>query len=314
VLLSLFNIILISVTINPNIVNFARDVLSLKETEWGRLIALLILANLFLIFFSLYLKEKIETMHLQFDQLVRHLGATNFGKQIDSEKWSEQIMVLIPAYNEAENLKSLLPKIPKTIQGRKVGVLVVDDGSEDGTAGVVRQQNHLVVSNNLNRGQGAASRLGYDLLKKHGASVGVTIDADNQHQPEDLEKIVTPILEGKYDLVIGSRVLGSQRVVDKTRNIGITLFSKAISLAIGQKITDCSSGFKAFNMERLKDLILTEDQFQSAEVLIEARKKGLRITEVPITINPRMFGESKKGSDWRYGVNFLKTVLKTWWR
>ena len=142
----------------------------------------------------------------------------------------------------------------------------------------------------------------------------MTMDADNQHRAEDIEKIVIPILEDKHDLVIGSRVLGAQEKVSMLRNFGITIFSWIISLFIGQRITDCSSGFKAFNMRRLRNMDLTEDQFQAAEVLIEARKKGLKIGEVPIIINKRHYGVSKKGRDLSYGFNFAKIILKTWWR
>ena len=223
-------------------------------------------------------------------------------------------MIIIPAYNEAENLRDILPRIPNQIKGVEAGVLVSDDGSDDNTAQVAHQFGHLVVSSRINRGQGAASRLGYDVLSKHHVSVGVTMDADNQHRPEDLEGLVVPILNGQYDLVIGSRILGIQEKTTWTRKLGIAILSNVMSLVIGLRITDCSSGFKAFSMERLRDMKLTEDQFQSAEVLIEARKRGLRIGEVPITVNCRKHGRSKKGKDWGYGLHFTKTIVKTWWR
>ena len=79
-------------------------------------------------------------------------------------------------------------------------------------------------------------------------------------------------------------------------------------------MTDCSSGFKAFNVNKMSALNLKEDQFQSAEVIVEAAKKGLRIGEVPITIVERKHGTSKKGRDIKYGLYFTKTVLKSWWR
>jgi hypothetical protein len=126
--------------------------------------------------------------------------------------------------------------------------------------------------------------------------------------------MIEPILSGVCDLVIGSRVLGTHEKVNWFRNTGILLFSKIISVITGKTFTDSSSGFKAFNVERLKDIRLTENQFQSAEVLIESCKKGLKIGEVPIVINRRTHGKSKKGKDLMYGFNFAKTILKTWWR
>ena len=81
-----------------------------------------------------------------------------------------------------------------------------------------------------------------------------------------------------------------------------------------KKLTDCSSGFRAFNVHKMSSLNLREDQFQTAEVIVEAVKKGLRIGEVPITIVERRHGTSKKGRDIKYGLFFAKTILKSWWR
>jgi|YNPNPStandDraft_1061719.scaffolds.fasta_scaffold00893_18 cellulose synthase/poly-beta-1,6-N-acetylglucosamine synthase-like glycosyltransferase len=314
ILASFFNLCLVLVSLDPEVVNFIRDALSLQAHQRGRIIALLIISNIFLVFFSFYSRSKIETLRLQFDKLVRKLGAAELSSMSDVQERIKPIMVVIPAYNEAENLKGLLPRMPREIDGRPVGVLVVDDGSTDGTAEVARSCGCLVVSNPVNRGQGAASRLGYDILTKNRVSVGVTMDADNQHAPEDIERLVRPILDGHQDLVIGSRVLGTREKGSRVRNLGILFFSWIVSLLAGLRITDCSSGFKAFNIAKLEKLNLTEDQFQSAEVLIEARKKGLRIGEVPIHISHRKFGRSKKGKEWSYGLHFARTILKAWWR
>jgi len=311
---SVMNLALILVCINPNVVNFARDVLSLRQNQHGRILALLIMSNLFLLFFSFYNRTKIDTLRFQMDKLTRNLSTGDLEKEVEVHGEIKPIMIVIPAYNEAKNLESLLPRLPGQIRGLRVGVLVVNDGSEDETVQVVHRFGHLAISNKINRGQGAASRIGYDVLTKHGAAIGVTMDADNQHRPEDLEIMVTPILEGRYDLVIGSRVLGQQERESWARHMGVGFFSWIITAVTGVRITDCSSGFKAFRIESLKKLNLTEDQFQSAEVLIEARKKGLEICEVPIAINRREHGVSKKGRDWSYGFNFTKTIIKAWWR
>lgn len=312
-LFSIINLTLILVVIDPDAINFLRDFFSLQSAQYGRIIALMIVSISFLLFFSFYTKSKLEKLRLQFDKLIRRLGADELEKfpYVDRIK---PVMVIIPAFNESENLALLLPKIPTEIVGKEVGVMVINDGSSDNTAEVVENHGYLVVSKKINRGQGAANRLGYDILIKNKVKVGVTMDADNQHRPEDLERLILPIINGNYDLVIGSRVLGEQEKGSHFRQLGITIFSRIISLVMGIRITDSSSGFKAFNIERLKDLRLTEDQFQSAEVLIEAHKKGLRIGEVPIIINRRTHGKSKKGKDLIYGFNFAKTILKMWWR
>ena len=311
---SIINICLIAISANPNFINFIRDMLSLQQHQHGRLLALLIISNMFLLFYSLNTKSKVESIRIQIDKLIRNLGATDLEEGTELGEKIKPIMIIIPAYNEEKNLKELLPQIPDQINGIGVGVLVVNDASEDNTIEIVQNCGDLVVTNRINRGQGATSRLGYDILIKYNVPVGATMDADNQHRPSDLERMIAPILEGQYDLVIGSRMLGHQEKSGWIRNLGIIIFSRIISLATGLHVTDCSSGFKAFNIEKLRDMNLTEDQFQSAEVLIEARKKGLKIGEVPITMNRRKHGHSKKGTDWSYGLYFAKTILKTWWR
>jgi hypothetical protein len=314
ILFSLFNLSLVVACVNPNLVNFLRDLLSLQEYQYSRLFTLLIISIIFLLFYAFNTKTRLENLRIQMDKLIRNLGTTDFESKNEVKDRMKPIMIVIPAYDEAENLKELLPKIPKDINAQEVGVLVVDDGSRDATANVVYNHGYLCVSNRINRGQGAASRLGYDILLKYNVEIGVTMDADNQHMPEDIEKLIRPILENKYDLVIGSRILGGHEKVNWLRNVGITVLSWIVNLVTGLRVTDCSSGFKAFNVRKLIDLDLTEDQFQSSEVLIEASKNGLQIGEVPIRVRLRKHGQSKKGTDWNYGLSFAKTIIKTWWR
>ena len=300
--------------INPNIVNFLRDALSLKEKQYGRIIALLIVANIFLVFFSFYTRSKIENIRLQFDGFVRSIARSGFEKNGEVFKKIKPIMVLIPAYNEAENLRDVLPRILKRIDAHEVGVLLIDDGSEDNTAEVALEHGVLVISSPINRGGGAALRAGYDVLKSAGTDICVTMDADGQHQPEEMEKLVRPITEGRYDLVIGSRVLGCSEKDSYFRLIGVYFFSFVISILLGKKITDPSSGFRAYAMDGLEDMNFYEDQYHTSELIINAVRKGKRIGEVPIAIRRRRFGKSKKGKDWVYGLNFARTIIKTWWR
>ena len=308
---SVVNVSLIAISINPNIVNFLRDLLALQQYQYGRILALLIVSNIVLMFISVYTASKVENYRLQFDQLVRKLG---LGFSETASKNLKPIMIVIPAYNEAENLEYLLPRIPVQIKNTELGVLVVDDGSKDETIQIVKDNNQFVVSNPINRGGGAALRLGYDILKNSDAAVCVTMDADGQHQPEDIEQLVTPIIDDEYDVVIGSRVLGSREKDDVIRIAGVHIFSTIISSLLGKKITDPSSGFRAFKMDKMRSIDLYEDQYHTSELIIEAVKKGLRVKEVPITILKRKFGKSKKGKDFTYGFHFAKTIIKTWWR
>jgi hypothetical protein len=311
VFFSFFNIALIAVTINPNVVNFLRDLLSLQEYQYGRILALLIVSNLILVFFSIYSVSKVESFRLQFDKLVRKLGSD---QMVSASEKIQAIMVLIPAYNEADNLRYLLPKIPQNISDVVVGVLVVDDGSDDGTVETVQEHGYLIVSNIINRGGGAALRLGYDILRTSGADVCITMDADGQHRPEEIENLILPIINDEYDVVIGSRILGAREKDNPLRAMGVYLFGVLISSLLGKKITDPSSGFRAFKMDKIKNIDLREDQYHTSELIIEAVKKGLRVKEVPITILKRKYGKSKKGRNLKYGFHFAKTIIKAWWR
>ena len=146
------------------------------------------------------------------------------------------------------------------------------------------------------------------------AAVEVTMDADGQHQPEEIEKLVLPILNDQSDIVIGSRILGKREKDSIFRIIGVYMFSWLISLLLGKKITDPSSGFRAFKMNAMNSIQLSEDQYHTSELIIEAVKKGFRLKEVPVSILKRKFGKSKKGRDLTYGFHFAKTIIKAWWR
>jgi GT2 family glycosyltransferase len=310
----MFSLCLVIVSTYPDVLNRVAGLLKLEEQHRGRILALLIGSNIILWFFLLYLKSSFDEYRYQFDLLIRKLGHEEIEDLLKTEIAGKEIMVIIPAYNEAENLKELLKRIPDKIKEKNVGVLVIDDGSSDDTKDVVIQAGHLVAQNKINRGQGAASRLGYDVLVRNNVPIGVTMDADNQQLPEEIATLVEPVLNNEYDLIIGSRILGTTYKNTLMRTIGVYFFTKVVNLATGLKLTDCSSGFKAFNVDKINKLNLREEQFQSTEVILEAAKKGLRIGEVPMTVVERKYGVSKKGPDLKYGLFFAKTILKTWWR
>jgi len=312
IFINFLSLIIVAISINPNFTNFLADIFALEEYQRGRILALLIVSNFVLLFLLIRNRIHLDSLKYQFDILIRKISADK--KEPGFSKQIKPVMVLIPAYNEADNLKILLKKIPDKVCGKKVGALIIDDGSTDNTKKVPGLFNYAAVQNLINRGQGAACRLGYDLLKNEAVEILITMDADNQHLPEDIKKLILPIEENKYDLVIGSRILGNHENDDRIRSAGISILTKVINIMTGLKLTDCSSGFKAFNVKELRRIHLKEDQFQSSEVIIESAKKGLRIGEVPITVTQRKFGESKKGTNWSYGFNFTKAILKAWWR
>ena len=313
VFLAILGLGLLVVSINPDSINMIAGMMALDDKQYGRLIAVIILSNMLLWLLVISQRSSSAMKRIQFDLLVRRIAMNSFfeGEPAGAIK---DIMVIIPSLNESENLDHVLPKVPESIKGIPLGVLVVDDGSTDDTVEIVEKYGHSVVSNMINRGGGAALRLGYDIAMTGGAKYIVTMDADGQHLPEEIEVLVAELLKNDLDIVIGSRVLGKREKDSVFRWIGVNFFNFIINLLAGTRITDCSSGFRVFRMESLKNILLVQDQFHTAELIIDAAKKGLKIGEAPITILRRHSGESKKGKDISYGINFSKTVLKSWLR
>ena len=261
-LISLLGIGLIILSVYPNSVNILASMLSLEDKQFGRLITLLIFSNILLWFLVFGLRSKDFRSAIQFDLLVRHFAAERFFKEFGFDQIKD-ITVIIPALDEAENLKQILPRMPKEIKEHELGVIVVDDGSVDDTAMVVKEHGYHVVSNPINRGGGAALRLGYDIAVLGSTKIVVTMDGDGQHEPEEIERLVEPILNDEVDFVIGSRVLGKREKDSVFRWIGIHIFNLIINILSSTRITDCSNGFRAFRVDALKKVFLLQDQFHT---------------------------------------------------
>lgn len=315
VLLSLVNLSLILVSLRPDSVNFLRDAFALQEYQFGRLIALLIASNIFLLFFSLYSHSKQNSYRVQFDKLVRSLVQQRIENNPAIADNTRPIMVIIPAFNESENLEELIPQILNASYEQELGIIVIDDGSEDNSMETLsRFPEVIAIKSPINRGGGAALRIGYDIAIKHGANICVTMDADGQHQPYEINSLVKPIMDNECDIVIGSRILGNRDKDSAVRFLGVYAFRFVINFLLGTRITDPSNGFRAFKIDVLKEVRLYEDQYHTTELLIEARKRNLKIKEVPITVLKRKHGKTKKGRNLIYGFNFARVILKTWWR
>jgi glycosyltransferase involved in cell wall biosynthesis len=226
----------------------------------------------------------------------------------------DRVVVAMPAHNEADNIAAVLHAIPAEVEGMKVVTVVVDDASEDGTGDVAREAGALVARLPIQRGQGMAQRVGYEIGLKLGARVVVTLDSDGQHDPGEMHLLVKPILEDEADMIQGSRMLGEFEKESRLRHAGVLFFSRMVSTITGTRITDVSSGYRAIRADILKHLVLEQDQFSSSEVLVEGLRQHARIKEVPITIRARASGESKKPKNLRYGWNFSKVIIKTWLR
>ena len=224
------------------------------------------------------------------------------------------IVVVSPAYNEAENVAGVIDAIPEEIEGYPVVSIVVDDASEDATAEAAREAGAIVVRNPIRRGGGLALRVGYEVAAKLNAEIVVSIDADGQHLPEEMPILVKPVVAGDADMVNGSRLLGEFERESVIRHVGVHFFSWIVSAMTGQRLTDPSSGYRATRADVLRRFVLEQDQFWTSELLIEGLRHRIRLKEVPITIRARTGGKSKKPKSFRYGWNFSKAILKTWLR
>lgn len=303
---------LVALGLFPDAADAILSFFSFEKGGGQRILGLLVffvLAQYLLTFLALGRSRRLEA---ELDRLVRQLAKQDYRKKHGPHDAS--LYVVIPAYNEADNIEAVLARIPDEVLGLRVRPLVVVDGATDATQQVVERMNHAAVGYTVNRGGGAALKAGYEIALEDDAEIVVTLDADGQHSPEEISRLVAPILDGTADLVNGSRVLGTYEKDSQVRAAGVVIFNWLISLLTLTHITDCSNAFRAIRVSELGKLQLRQSQFHTSELLIEALKRGLRVIEVPITISRRASGESKKGMTLTYGWGFARAIVTTWLR
>jgi glycosyltransferase involved in cell wall biosynthesis len=224
------------------------------------------------------------------------------------------LAIVIAVYNEEGAIGPVLEALPPVISGLDVAKIVVSDGSADATVKEADAAGALVCDVPVNRGQGAALRLGYRLAREGKAQYIVTTDADGQYNPAEIPALLAPILDGKADFVSGSRTQGSEETKDPVRKLGVRVFALTISMLTGQRITDPSFGLRAMRAEVTGAVKLEQPQYQASELLIGVLAHGYRVAEVPATIHKRKVGQSKKGHNALYGLYFARVIAGTWWR
>ena len=312
---SLISLVVLLLAVGPSLFNPLFEVFNFQPGSGQRLTAVLLFAVAVQFVLLLLARSEIDTNERSIRLLVESLGQAAFDwEAAERLPKGKRIVVVSPAFNEAENVGAVIQAMPREVDSHHVVPIVIDDHSDDGTAGAARAVGALVTSLPVRRGGGLALRVGYDIALRLGADIVVTMDADGQHQPEELPTLVRPIIDGRADHVNGSRMLGDFERESLMRHVGVHFFSRIVTLLTGQRVTDISSGYRATRADTLRELILEQDQFWTSEVTIEALRQHARVVEVPVTFLTRRGGVSKKPKSFRYGWNFSKAIVKTWLR
>ncbi|MAF13877.1 MAG: cell wall biosynthesis glycosyltransferase [Parcubacteria group bacterium] len=192
-----------------------------------------------------------------------------------------EIQVVVPAYNEAK----VINQVVTDLKGKVTKIIVVDDGSTDKTGEVASLAGAQVVQHFINRGQGAALQTGINFALKSGADIIVTFDADGQHQVDDIENVIKPLLLGEEDVVLGSRFLNTKSKIPISRKILLKLATYFTKIYTGLSITDTHNGFRALSRLAAEKIEIKQDGMAHASEIIEQIKKHqLRFREVPVTI------------------------------
>jgi glycosyltransferase involved in cell wall biosynthesis len=190
------------------------------------------------------------------------------------------IIAVIPCLNEEIYIGEVVFKALNYVNA----VIVVDDGSTDATAHIARKAGAGVIIHNVNQGAGSATRSGFQAALKADASIVVTLDGDGQHNPDEIPALLVPVLNGTADLVVGSRFIAPATNMPRYRKFGIDIITWVYNLGSKVKISDSQSGFRAHSQKLLESTHITQNDFGfSIEILVQARKHGLTIREIPIS-------------------------------
>ena len=210
-----------------------------------------------------------------------------------SPRRTSDVLVIIPAHNEAEALKGVLDELQA--RAHAFDVVVVNDGSTDATAAVARMAGYRVLDLCLNLGIGGAVQAGFKYAREQGYEIAVQMDGDGQHPADQVELLVAPVRAGECEMSIGSRFLGGNDEYEgsRWRRMGTRLLSWICVLVTGQRITDATSGFRAFGPRALRYLATYYPaDYPEPETIVLLHRQRLVIKEVSVRMRPRQAGQS----------------------
>ncbi|MBU1158048.1 MAG: glycosyltransferase family 2 protein [Candidatus Thermoplasmatota archaeon] len=225
-------------------------------------------------------------------------------RMTEGAQW--QITAVLPAYNEADTIGRIIGQVKPFVNE----IVVVDDGSTDGTAGIATESGAMVIKHPKNVGYGSALASGFKYVKGNGTSIMVVLDADGQHDPAEIPRLTEPIIAGEADIVIGSRFIDAdQTAIPKYRRFGIGVVNKAWKIAGGEPVTDTQCGFRAYSRAAIDTIDIRESNMSaSLEILDEAEKHKLRLVEVPVSV--KYGGYSSTMTPGKHGMELVNYVLR----
>jgi glycosyltransferase involved in cell wall biosynthesis len=228
----------------------------------------------------------------------------------------KKLLVLIPAYNEEEKIEKVIKNIPEKLDHvSEVHILVIDDGSTDNTVKIAKDSGATVIKNYFNMGVGSVFSKGLQYALDNNFDSMVSIDGDGQFDPQDIPKLIKPIIENNADFVTASRFIDKNYYprMPLSKFWGNKLMSIFISKLVGNKFYDVSCGFRAYSQNTLLSLNLQGRFTYTQETFIDLSFKRLKIVEIPIKVKYFPARTSKISSNlFKYGINTLKIILETY--
>jgi glycosyltransferase involved in cell wall biosynthesis len=222
-----------------------------------------------------------------------------------------KLIVQIPCLNEAETLPLVMRDMPRHIPGVEITVLVIDDGSTDGTTETAQNLGiEHIVRHPFQRGLASAFQTGVDKALSLGADIIVNTDGDNQYPQASIPDLIAPILRGEADIVIGDRQTATIAHFSPLKRLLQAFGSWVIRQVSGTSVPDATSGFRAYSREAALRLNLFTRYTYTLETIIQAGKKGLRVGHIPITTNPKTRESRLLRNNWDYIKKSVATIVR----
>jgi glycosyltransferase involved in cell wall biosynthesis len=217
------------------------------------------------------------------------------------------IVAAVPAFNEEKTIAKVVARAMRHVDR----VVVVDDGSTDDTALIAGSLGAHVIRHDENKGYGAAIRSCFSAARDLAADVLVTLDGDGQHDPEQIPKVIEPILNGESDVAVGSRFHeGGREDIPRYRIVGMRMLNEATNRIAKQKVTDTQSGFRAYSRKAIDSIRVYETGMGvTSEINVRTGDSGLRIVEVPVQVAYRGLDSSSQ-NPLMHGLGIVSTILR----